>query len=198
MFSNDGDKTSAGDEGIRTRHYIGSSNESGGWEYGLEASKIQQVPSQHSICLSPSLAMYPVISQPAYPPNFSYLVNSFVAGGSGTEVAPVSAPISPSYQRVSTTYRKPPSPALTVQNSYSPCRPNSGYGRLDRRQNASRVSRNSFQSPTSHHNHVDVHRIREGTDVRTTVRIIYLVLNAHADLSRLCCETYQTRSTRPC
>lgn len=40
---------------------------------------------------------------------------------------------------------------------------------LHRRQNATRVARSPYYQQTNSHNHVDVNRIREGTDVRTTV-----------------------------
>jgi hypothetical protein len=44
------------------------------------------------------------------------------------------------------------------------------FGRHDgRRQNAMRVNRSPYYSAAGHHNHVDVNRIREGIDVRTTV-----------------------------
>ncbi|KAJ6782892.1 hypothetical protein PWT90_04881 [Aphanocladium album] len=141
-----------------------------GWEYGLPHSKQNSMP-QTNLCLNASLGMYPVITQSSYSPSFPYLVNSFIASAPGAEVAPLSTPISPSYQRVSAAYRKPPSPALSIHNGYSPSRPNSAYGRLDRRQHAARLSRNSFQNPSSHHNHVEVHRIREGIDVRTTIML---------------------------
>ena len=42
-----------------------------------------------------------------------------------------------------------------------------------RRNNAMRVTRNSFYNQNTHHNHVDTNRIREGTDVRTTVSSQY-------------------------
>lgn len=46
----------------------------------------------------------------------------------------------------------------------------SGYGRPDaRRQHAARVNRSPHHNATGHHNHVDIQRIREGIDVRTTV-----------------------------
>jgi hypothetical protein len=44
---------------------------------------------------------------------------------------------------------------------------------LHRRQNATRVSRSPYYQQTNSHNHVDVNRIREGTDVRTTVRFFW-------------------------
>lgn len=40
-----------------------------------------------------------------------------------------------------------------------------------RRQNAMRVNRAHFSPPGPHHNHVDVNKIREGTDVRTTIML---------------------------
>ncbi|KAI1185922.1 RNA recognition motif 2-domain-containing protein [Nemania serpens] len=42
---------------------------------------------------------------------------------------------------------------------------------LNRRQNASRISRSPYYQQTNSHNHVDVNRIREGTDVRTTIML---------------------------
>lgn len=45
----------------------------------------------------------------------------------------------------------------------------SGHSRLDfRRQGASRFGRGPYHGIPTHHNHVDIHRIQEGTDVRTT------------------------------
>ncbi|KAI0840640.1 RNA recognition motif 2-domain-containing protein [Hypoxylon sp. FL0890] len=46
------------------------------------------------------------------------------------------------------------------------------YGRPDsRRQNAMRISRSPYYNAANHHNHVDVNRIREGIDVRTTIML---------------------------
>ncbi|KAI0971707.1 RNA recognition motif 2-domain-containing protein [Xylaria arbuscula] len=42
---------------------------------------------------------------------------------------------------------------------------------LSRRQNATRISRSPYYQQTNSHNHVDVNRIREGTDVRTTIML---------------------------
>ncbi|GAP89639.1 putative meiosis protein mei2 [Rosellinia necatrix] len=62
---------------------------------------------------------------------------------------------------------------MTSRNAYIPRdmvvpRPFPG---LNRRQNATRVSRSPYFQPTNSHNHVDVNRIREGTDVRTTIML---------------------------
>ncbi|KAI2637518.1 RNA recognition motif 2-domain-containing protein [Xylaria nigripes] len=42
---------------------------------------------------------------------------------------------------------------------------------LNRRQNATRISRSPHYQQSNSHNHVDVNRIREGTDVRTTIML---------------------------
>ncbi|KAI1824877.1 RNA recognition motif 2-domain-containing protein [Xylaria intraflava] len=42
---------------------------------------------------------------------------------------------------------------------------------LNRRQNATRIARSPHYQQTNSHNHVDVNRIREGTDVRTTIML---------------------------
>lgn len=58
--------------------------------------------------------------------------------------------------------------------------------RMDfRRQNASRVGRGggSYHGIPTHHNHVDIHRIREGTDVRTTASLSSLLSEGDAGLS---------------
>ncbi|PSR94599.1 RNA recognition motif 2-domain-containing protein [Coniella lustricola] len=48
----------------------------------------------------------------------------------------------------------------------------SAFQRSDsRRRNATRVNRSTFSPPGPHHNHVDINKIREGTDVRTTIML---------------------------
>lgn len=47
------------------------------------------------------------------------------------------------------------------------------HSRLDfQRQNPSRGGRGPYYGVPAHHNHVDIHRIREGTDVRTTASVL--------------------------
>ncbi|RYP71664.1 hypothetical protein DL771_004615 [Monosporascus sp. 5C6A] len=72
--------------------------------------------------------------------------------------SPISAPfqLQPSYGMVPVVYHSiPVSPPCTD----------------GRRHGAMRVARTSFYNPNTHHNHVDVNRIREGTDVRTTIML---------------------------
>ncbi|KAG6042023.1 hypothetical protein E4U41_007120 [Claviceps citrina] len=69
-------------------------------------------------------------------------------------------------------YCAPPSPALTAQNNYSPSRAVPGFLRSDgRRQNATRVSKVASNGAANHHNYVDIGRIRDGIDVRTTIML---------------------------
>ncbi|KAI1454988.1 RNA recognition motif 2-domain-containing protein [Annulohypoxylon moriforme] len=77
------------------------------------------------------------------------------------------------------------SPAMSQQSSLVSTelmtpRQFQNYGRMDgrmdsrldgRRQNAMRISRSPYYNSANHHNHVDVNRIREGIDVRTTIML---------------------------
>lgn len=117
---------------------------------------------------SPAMTMYPVMVQSPLAPNMSFLLDRFPHS---VQANPIMNHMSPPYQIIGSLYRTPPSPALTVSNNQSPSRSMSGYGRTDaRRQNATRVNRSPHHNAASHHNHVDIHRIREGIDVRITVR----------------------------
>jgi len=69
----------------------------------------------------------------------------------------------------------PHSPTPSTSQGFPPFHSDFGnprsfsYHRSDgRRQNAMRIARAPYFNPTGHHNHVDVNRIREGIDVRTT------------------------------
>ncbi|CAN8097173.1 unnamed protein product [Discula destructiva] len=75
-------------------------------------------------------------------------------------------------------FSPPMSGPISARTSFSSTRLNQGFQRIDafqrsndRRQNASRVNRSSFSPPGPHHNHVDINKIREGTDVRTTIML---------------------------
>lgn len=59
---------------------------------------------------------------------------------------------------------------MAMHHEFSSPRPSQGLYRADgRRQNATRINRGYFNPPGPHHNHVDIQKIKEGTDVRTTV-----------------------------
>lgn len=77
-----------------------------------------------------------------------------------------------SYQCLTPLYSSPASSHAIVPSQHDLTSPRQmqGLARHDgRRQNAMRVNRSSYHNAAGHHNHVDVNRIREGIDVRTTV-----------------------------
>lgn len=115
--------------------------------------------------------MYPLMFQSPFVANVPYILDSLGSGCSQGPVSPIST-LPPSYPVLGPLYHAPPSPALTAQNNYSPSRTMNGFFRSDgRRQNAARVTRSPYNNSANHHNYVDINRIRDGIDVRTTVRI---------------------------
>jgi hypothetical protein len=123
----------------------------------------------------PTFAMYPLMLQAPVGPTMPYMFDRFSAAGQTSPLAPMSPP----YPVLGHVYQTPPSPALTTQNNQSPSRPVSVYSRIDaRRQNATRINRSPHHNAAGHHNHVDIQRIRDGIDVRTTVRspVVFIAL----------------------
>ncbi|XP_044718024.1 RNA recognition motif domain-containing protein [Hirsutella rhossiliensis] len=102
----------------------------------------------------PPFTMYPLMFQSPFGPGMPYMLDSYLPAASQGPITPI-APVSPSYPL-----------------NYSPSRPLPSFGRSEaRRQNAMRISRSSYHGVASHHNHVDIHRIRDGIDVRTTIML---------------------------
>lgn len=124
-----------------------------------------QLPSTAGMQLS-TFSMFPLMLQSPYGPGMPYIMDGLANVG---RVSPM-APMSPGYPVNGTLYQTPPSPALTSHNYNSPSRAVSSYARSEaRRQHAARINRSPHHNVAGHHNHVDVHRIRGGIDVRTTV-----------------------------
>ncbi|ODA80537.1 hypothetical protein RJ55_03496 [Drechmeria coniospora] len=118
-------------------------------------------------------AMYPLVFQSPFATGMPYTLDSFLSANTHThgQITPVPQ-ISPSYPVIGPLFHSPPSPALTAHHGYSPSRQLAGFGKPDtRRQNAMRISRSSYHNVASHHNHVDINRIRDGIDVRTTIML---------------------------
>lgn len=112
------------------------------------------------------LPLWPVICQPQAQPSMSYVLDS-------NRHSPATTANSPS-QFGSYQLMSPLVPCTgrmgQLGDDYTQPRSMSGFNRADsRRHHAARVNRSSLYNAASHHNHVDVGRIREGTDVRTTV-----------------------------
>lgn len=120
------------------------------------------------------MQVYPQVSM--YPMMFNTPISPQV--GSGYQIVDQLQPRTPPSQLMGRLPLLTPSytaPTVTgplvVRNGFSGGRPVMPFSpRTDsRRQNAVRVNRSSYYNNASHHNHVDVNRIREGSDVRTTV-----------------------------
>ncbi|KAH0426888.1 hypothetical protein CcaCcLH18_10064 [Colletotrichum camelliae] len=108
----------------------------------------------------PPFAMWPILCQPQFQPGMGYLLD----GGPRLSLPPAT-PSPAGYQFVSPLFSPHPRGLSTAGSMSCSPRPE------PRRQNASRVNRSPYYNITSHHNHVDVNRIREGTDVRTTIML---------------------------
>lgn len=116
-------------------------------------------------------------------------------------VVPIGAltPVSGTMPIMTPLYTTPPGTPMAMHGGFVSPRNIQPYGRLEnRRHNAMRVSRSPYYNNAGHHNHVDVNRIRDGIDVRTTVRGPRVARVILAYPNRSCCGTFQTRSTRLC
>lgn len=136
-------------------------------------------------------------SWPMYP--WAHAVNSpqssysgFMSPGSIPSAAPTAFQMSPNSAHQS------PSAASPKTNMFG--RPVPPFQRSEGRRNAAmRINRAQFSPPSPHHNHVDINRIKAGTDVRTTVCHNCPPLPpALANNFRSCSEISPTRWTKRC
>lgn len=102
--------------------------------------------------------MWPILCQPQFQPGMAYVFN----GGHHLSVPPAT-PSPTSHSVVGSLFPHSQRGISLMGATATDARPE------PRRLNAARVSRSPYYNVASHHNHVDVNRIREGTDVRTTV-----------------------------
>lgn len=103
-------------------------------------------------------SVVPLIYTGQVPPVRAVVVNNNSSPGSGGSGLALSSPSA-----------RPPGTLAGGSPDFSPPRGSLYPGRLDvRRQNATRIVRQPTYNPAVHHNHVDVGRIRDGIDVRTT------------------------------
>jgi hypothetical protein len=116
---------------------------------------------------APQHAMYPVVYHglPLATSN-QFMHNRTPTRGQGvahmTQISPMSGGMPVMGPLYNTT---PPATPMAMSDFASP-RGMQPYGR---RPSAQRLNRSPFYSNAGHHNHVDVNRIRDGIDVRTTV-----------------------------
>ncbi|KAG6004894.1 hypothetical protein E4U21_000621 [Claviceps maximensis] len=134
------------------------------------SSDIRSAPMRDSFS-NPSFTMYPLMLQSPFFANVPQILSSLTPRCNQGSLSP-SNTVASSYSVLSPLYCAPPSPALTAQNNYSPSRTVPGFLRPDgRRQNATRVSKVASHGAANHHNYVDISRIRDGIDVRTTIML---------------------------
>ncbi|KAK0645879.1 RNA recognition motif 2-domain-containing protein [Cercophora newfieldiana] len=135
-------------------------------------------PTQHTagpIVPQHQLAMYPVVYHSHHMPTMSSPANYVLdqtptRRQTATSFTPMT-PISGGITVMSPVYTPPATP-LALSGEYTSPRAVAAYGRYDsRRQNAMRVNRSPYHMTAGHHNQVDVNRIRDGIDVRTTIML---------------------------
>ncbi|KAK2000497.1 RNA recognition domain-containing protein 2 [Colletotrichum falcatum] len=108
----------------------------------------------------PPLTMWPILCQPQFQPHGPFLLND------GQRLPPPPTTPSPAGYQFSAPLFSHSSHVVPATSPMSP-----GTRNESRRQNAARVNRSPYYNVASHHNHVDVNRIREGIDVRTTIML---------------------------
>ncbi|KAK4172570.1 putative meiosis protein [Triangularia setosa] len=89
-------------------------------------------------------------------------------------IAPMTpmTPITGGMPVMASLYTPPTTPMTFHHGDYTSPRGMQPYNRMDgRRQNAMRVNRSPYYNAAGHHNHVDVNKIRDGIDVRTTIML---------------------------
>ncbi|EAA28006.3 hypothetical protein GE21DRAFT_4404 [Neurospora crassa] len=133
--------------------------------------RVTQSPASISVPQQ-QIAMYPVVYQTPINSGNRYVLDQTPTRDHS--VAPLTplTPISGGLSVMSSSIYTPPATPMAMQNDYTSPRSMQQFGRPDgRRQNAMRVSRSPYHNAAGHHNHVDVNRIREGIDVRTTIML---------------------------
>ncbi|KAK3368202.1 RNA recognition motif 2-domain-containing protein [Podospora didyma] len=117
------------------------------------------------------IAMYPVVYHSHIPGPTRYMLDQTpTRSHSITPMSPMT-PMSASVPIMAPMYTPPATP-MALHSDYTSPRHMQSYARPDsRRQNAMRVNRSPFYNAAGHHNHVDVNRIRDGIDVRTTIML---------------------------
>ncbi|KAK4123256.1 hypothetical protein N657DRAFT_681376 [Parathielavia appendiculata] len=138
----------------------------------ISASRLVQSPA--GLHAPQQYAMYPAVCHglpPAGPNRF--VVDQTPTRGQGVAPMPPMSPMSGSMPIMAPLYNTtPPATPMAMHGGFTSPRGIQPYGRLDsRRQNAMRVHRSPYYNNAGHHNHVDVNRIRDGIDVRTTIML---------------------------
>jgi hypothetical protein len=117
------------------------------------------------------IPMYPVLYRNPVPASRGLMLDQTPTRGQGLGVMNPLSSMATGTQLMSPVYATPPStPITSVHSNFTSPRSLQSYGRLEnRRQHAMRIPRSPYYNHNNNHNVVDVNRIREGIDVRTTV-----------------------------
>ncbi|AEO58122.1 hypothetical protein MYCTH_2118584 [Thermothelomyces thermophilus ATCC 42464] len=123
---------------------------------------------------SQQFAMYPVVcnSFQSPGPNRFMLDQTPTRGQGVSHLAPMT-PISGGMPMMAPLFNTtPPDTPMAIRSEFTSPRSIQPYARLDgRRHGAMRANRSHNFNNAGHHNHVDVNRIRDGVDVRTTIML---------------------------
>jgi len=116
------------------------------------------------------IPMYPVLYRNPVPASRGLMLDQTPTRGQSLGVMNLSS-MATGTQFMSPVYASPPStPITSVHSNITSPRSLQPYGRVEnRRQHAMRIPRSPYYNHNNNHNVVDVNRIREGIDVRTTV-----------------------------
>jgi len=121
------------------------------------------------------IAMYPMLYHGHTPAANRFLLDHTPTRSQSIASLPPMTPMTPMNGTLPIMGPLYTPPSTPMASDFTSPRSIQAYGRGDtRRHNAMRVSRSPYYNAAGHHNHVDVTRIREGIDVRTTVSIIHL------------------------
>jgi len=117
--------------------------------------------------------MYPVVYHNPMSGPANYVIDQTPTRRQAVTSFTPMTPMSGGIPLMSPVYTPPATPMALSGGEYTSPRGMNGYGRYDgRRQNAMRVNRSPYHMTAGHHNQVDVNRIRDGIDVRTTVSAV--------------------------
>ncbi|KAL2200887.1 hypothetical protein P885DRAFT_25717 [Corynascus similis CBS 632.67] len=117
--------------------------------------------------------MYPAVYNDMKSPGPNrFILDQTPTRGQGVGHMPPMTPISGGMPMMASLFNTtPPDTPMAMRGEFTSPRSIQSYGRLDsRRQGSVRANRSPYFN-ASHHNHVDVNRIRDGIDVRTTIML---------------------------
>ncbi|KAK0666174.1 putative meiosis protein [Cercophora samala] len=120
------------------------------------------------------MAMYPTVVYHGLQHNMParYVLDHTPTRSQGISPMSPMTPMSGGMPVMAPLYTPPATPMAFHHGDYASPRAMQPYNRMDgRRQNAMRVNRSPYYNAAGHHNHVDVNKIRDGIDVRTTIML---------------------------